>query len=62
MKYKIIIVGLTLLVLFFPDPAVFAQAPEEEALRKSAREAASGRHKRRDIRIFCKPVRGTDIG
>ena len=38
MKYKIIIVGLTLLVLFFPDLAVFAQAPEEEALRKSDRE------------------------
>ncbi len=38
MKCKIIVVGLTLFVLFFPDVSVIAQNPEEEALGKSARE------------------------
>ena len=38
MKYKSIVVGLTLLILLFPDLAVMAQNPEEEALQKTARE------------------------
>ncbi len=38
MKYKIIIIGLALLTLLFPDLSVTAQTPEEEALQKTARE------------------------
>ncbi len=38
MKCKIIVVGLTLLILLFPDLAVIAQNPEEEVLQKTARE------------------------
>jgi cytochrome c-type biogenesis protein CcmH len=38
MKCKIIFVGLTLLILLFPDLAVIAQNPEEEVLQKTARE------------------------
>jgi len=38
MKLKIIVVGLTLLILLFPDLSVFAQNPEDEALQKTARE------------------------
>ncbi len=38
MKCKSIVVGLTLLILLFPDLAVIAQNPEEEALQKTARE------------------------
>ncbi len=38
MKCKSIVVGLTLLILLFPDLAVIAQNTEEEALQKTARE------------------------
>jgi cytochrome c-type biogenesis protein CcmH len=38
MKCKLIIVGLILLILLFPDRAVIAQNPEEEALQMTARE------------------------
>jgi len=38
MKYKIIVVGMTLLILFFLSPAVIAQYHNEEALQKAATE------------------------
>ena len=38
MKYKSIVVGLTLFMLLFPALAVIAQNSEEEALQKTARE------------------------
>ncbi len=38
MQCKSIVVGLTLLILLFPDLAVIAQNSEEEALQKTARE------------------------
>ncbi len=38
MRCKSIVVGLTLLILLFPDLAVIAQNSEEEALQKTARE------------------------
>ena len=37
MKCKIVVVGLTFLILLFPGLAVMAQNPEEEALQKTAR-------------------------
>jgi cytochrome c-type biogenesis protein CcmH len=38
MKYKIIIIGLALLTLLFPDLSATAQYHNEEALQKAARE------------------------
>jgi cytochrome c-type biogenesis protein CcmH len=38
MKYKIIIIGLTLLTLLFPDLSATAQYHNEDALLKTARE------------------------
>jgi cytochrome c-type biogenesis protein CcmH/NrfF len=38
MKYKIIIIGLALLTLLFPDLTVAAQYHNEEALQKKASE------------------------
>jgi cytochrome c-type biogenesis protein CcmH len=38
MKYKIIIIGLALLTLLFPDLSIRAQYHNEEALQKTARE------------------------
>jgi cytochrome c-type biogenesis protein CcmH len=38
MKYKIIIIGLALLILLYPDLSVRAQYHNEEALQKRARE------------------------
>ena len=38
MKYKSIVVGLTLFMLLFPALAVIAQNSEEEVLQKTARE------------------------
>ena len=41
MKYKIIIIGLALLALLFPDLSVTAPYHNEEALQKTARLKAS---------------------
>jgi cytochrome c-type biogenesis protein CcmH len=38
MKYKIIIIGLALLTMLFPDPSVAAQYHNEEALQEKASE------------------------
>ena len=38
MKYKIILVGLTLLILFLLSPAVIAQYHQEEALQKRLKD------------------------
>jgi cytochrome c-type biogenesis protein CcmH len=54
MKCKIILVGLTLLVLLFPDLAAIAQNPEEEALQKTATELYD--------RIMCPICPGQTIG
>jgi len=42
MKCKIIVFVLTLLILLFPNLAVMAQNPEEEALQKTASELYDG--------------------
>jgi len=54
MKYKIIVFGLTLLILLFPNLAVMAQNPEEEALQKTAAELYDG--------IMCPLCPGQTIG
>ncbi len=54
MKCKIIVFGLTLLILLFPNLAVMAQNPEDEALQKTAGELYDG--------IMCPICPGQTIG
>ena len=54
MKCKIIVVGLILLILLFPNQAVMAQNPEEEALQKTAGELYDG--------LMCPLCPGQTIG